>query len=26
VMFTLFIATHDDPLVMKSYEAVFGKH
>lgn len=26
VMFTLFIATHDDPLVMTGYEKVFGKH
>lgn len=26
VMFTLFIATHDDPLVMRGYEQVFGKH
>jgi cytochrome c oxidase subunit 4 len=26
VMFILFIASHDDRLVMKGYEAVFGKH
>lgn len=26
VMFTLFVCTHDDPLVMHGYEAVFGKH
>lgn len=26
VMFTLFIASHDDRLVMKGYETVFGKH
>jgi cytochrome c oxidase subunit 4 len=26
VMFTLFVFTHDDPLVMRGYESVFGKH
>lgn len=26
VLFTLIIFTHDDPLVMRGYEAVFGKH
>jgi len=26
VMFTFFVFTHDDPLVMHGYESVFGKH
>jgi caa(3)-type oxidase subunit IV len=26
VMFTLFIAAHDDPLTMRGYEQIFGKH
>lgn len=26
VMFTLFVAVHDDGLLMRGYETVFGKH
>jgi caa(3)-type oxidase subunit IV len=26
VMFTLFVSVHDDGLVMKGFQAVFGKH